>query len=446
MAEILSLFALPVCFFLILLTLLELRRGRDGKLVDEVISLDTTWREKVNSFEGMKMKLNAINKAIGQKKKSDRNADCSVEQDEAVQLKKEIEEVEVGIKDLISTRDSLLHKIGNVIRDDVPISNTEDDNKVIRTWGNPAVCKKVDGVSAGSLRHDQILTKLRGFDPVKGSEVAGHRGYYLKGPGALLCMALSQYGIAFLNRKGYMPVQTPFFLRQEIMAKTAELKDFDESLYKIPMGGEKRDDLFLIATSEQPICALHMNETLEDSDIPIRYAGFSTCFRKEAGSAGKDMRGIFRVHQFEKVEQFAIVTPEESDAEHERMVAVSEEFYQSLGLPYQVISIVSGALNDAAARKYDLEAWFPSDNCFRELVSCSNCTDYQSRALDIKLGFKKAGDRERRLVHMLNGTLVASQRTMCCILEHYQTETGLRVPPVLVPFVGQEFIPYPESN
>eukprot|EP00388_Colpodella_angusta_P001406 GDKJ01004496.1.p1 GENE.GDKJ01004496.1~~GDKJ01004496.1.p1 ORF type:complete len:446 (-),score=137.97 GDKJ01004496.1:296-1633(-) len=423
----------------------ELRRGRDGKIVDEVIALDTTWREKVNSFEGMKMKLNAINKNIGLKKKADRNADCTTDLEEAVQLKKEIEEVEVGIKELISSRDNLLHKIGNLVRDDVPISNTEDDNKVVRTWGNPALCKKVDGVTPGALRHDQILTRLKGFDPVKGAEVAGHRGYYLKGPGAMLCMAIWQYGINFLVRKGYEPVQTPFFLRQEIMAKTAELKDFEESLYKIPMGGEKRDDLFLIATSEQPICALHMDETLEEGDLPIRYSGYSTCFRKEAGSAGKDMRGIFRVHQFEKVEQFAITTPEESDAEQERMMAVSEEFYQSLNLPYQVISIVTGALNDAAARKYDLEAWFPSDNTFRELVSCSNCTDYQSRALDIKLGFKKAGDRERRLVHMLNGTLVASQRTMCCILEHYQTENGIRIPPVLVPYMGSEFVAFAKA-
>ena len=191
---------------------------------------------------------------------------------------------------------------------------------------------------------------------------------------------------------------------------------------------------------------------MDDKQLPIRYSGFSSCFRKEAGAHGKDNWGIFRVHQFEKIEQFIICKPEESWAMHEEMIKVSEEFYQSLELPYQVISIVSGALNDAAAKKYDLEAWFPGYGAFRELVSCSNCTDYQSRCLDIKCGQNTKEvmtiviQGERRFVHMLNGTLTATERTLCCILENYQTEAGVKVPTVLQPYVGTDFIPYIEEK
>lgn len=188
---------------------------------------------------------------------------------------------------------------------------------------------------------------------------------------------------------------------------------------------------------------MYRKEWLEPKDLPLKYAGVSTCFRKEAGAAGKDMWGIFRVHQFEKVEQFCISTPEESWKIHEQMIDVSERFYQSLELPYQVINIVSGALNDAAAKKYDLEAWFPGYNAFRELVSCSNCTDYQSRSLDIRLRTNIKDKKD--YVHMLNGTLCATERTLCCILENYQTPEGVRVPTVLQPFVGAEFIPYKQE-
>jgi seryl-tRNA synthetase len=200
---------------------------------------------------------------------------------------------------------------------------------------------------------------------------------------------------------------------------------------------------YLIATSEQPISAMHSKEWLEVKELPIKYGGFSTCFRKEAGASGKEMWGIFRVHQFEKIEQFCITTPEESWNMHEEMIKTAESFYQGLELPYRVINIVSGALNDAAAKKYDLEAWFPGYNNFRELVSCSNCTDYQSRSLDIRLRTNKEDKKD--YVHMLNATLCATERTLCCILENYQTPTGVRVPKVLQQYVGVDFIPYIEE-
>lgn len=197
------------------------------------------------------------------------------------------------------------------------------------------------------------------------------------------------------------------------------------------------DKCYLIATSEQPISAYHRGEWVPEPELPLQYAGISTCFRKEAGAAGRDMWGIFRVHQFEKVEQFVLCKPEASWEKHEEMIGIAEEFYKSLELPYRVVNIVSGALNNAAAKKYDLEAWFPGYGTYRELVSCSNCTDYQARALGVRCGAtKKTGAKATPYVHMLNATLCATERTMCCIVENYQTEKGVRVPAVLQPFMG----------
>jgi len=234
-------------------------------------------------------------------------------------------------------------------------------------------------------------------------------------------------------------------MRKEFMAKTAQLEQFDEELYKVIEGHEGEEDKYLIATSEQPISALHAGEWFESpkEQLPIRYAGYSTCFRKEAGSSGKDTWGIFRVHQFEKVEQFLITSPDESWTHFDAMVANSEEFYQSLGLPYQLVAIVSGALNLAASKKYDLEAWFPYQGAHKELVSTSNCADYQSRRLEVRHGLKKGGEERKQYVHMLNGTLCATGRALCCIAENWQTPEGLTIPPVLRPYMqGREFLPW----
>ena len=232
-------------------------------------------------------------------------------------------------------------------------------------------------------------------------------------------------------------------MKREIMGETAELADFYEMLYKVQGETPGEDDYYLIATAEQPISTMYRGEWLEKSELPKKYAGISPCFRKEAGAHGKDTWGIFRIHQFEKVEQFVICTPEDSWKFHEEMIKVSEEFYESLNLPYRVIAIVSGALNNAAAKKYDLEAWFPGYDNYRELVSCSNCTDYQSRSAEIRLRTdKKVTGDTKVYVHMLNGTLCATERTLCCILENYQTDKGVIVPEPLRPFVGTDFIPY----
>merc|ERR1719213_1473157 len=268
---------------------------------------------------------------------------------------------------------------------------------------------------------------IDGVEFAAGHAIAGNRAYFLKGPMVLLNQAL-------LSKKGYIALQPPYFMNKAVMANTAELDDYDDVLYKVVEDPEKPEwDKYLIATSEQPISALYMNSNIDKKDFPKRFVGMSSCFRREAGSSGRDIRGIFRVHQFEKIEQFNIVADE------------AEEFYQTLELPYHVVAIVSGEINNAAAKKYDLEAWFPGDNegkgKYRELVSCSNCLDYQSRALNVVAGF--ANDKDKCFAFMLNITLCATERALCCILENYQTPEGIRVPRALVPFMlGQEFIPY----
>jgi len=304
-------------------------------------------------------------------------------------------------------------------------------NGLVRVWGEDI--KRLNKNEL--LNHHEVLSGITGYDAERGVKVAGHRAYFLRGPGVLLNQALINYGLAFLGAKGYIPLQPPFFMNRDIMSETAQLEQFDEELYKVSLGGDEADK-YLIATSEQPISGYHRGEWLDPKELPLRYAGVSSCFRKEAGAHGKDVWGIFRVHQFEKVEQFVLTDPEKSWEAHENMIKLSEEFYQSLELPYRVVAIVSGSLNNAAAKKYDLEAWFPARAEYRELVSCSNCTDYQSRSLEVRFGIKKMGDREKKYVHMLNSTLVATERAICCIMENYQTPEGVKIPKVLQPFMG----------
>ncbi|KAG9030974.1 Cytosolic seryl-tRNA synthetase [Serendipita sp. 407] len=346
-----------------------------------------------------------------------------------------VKESEVKMKIVAST-------VGNLLYKDVPVSDNEDNNAIIRKWAPQSQASETPDPIPNCLPHNEILMKLGAVSLQRGANVAGHRGYYLTGPGVRLNQALINYGMDFLEKRNFLLMQPPFFMNKDAMAKTAQLDEFDEALYKV--SGDEVDK-YLIATSEQPISAYHMDEWFEApaKDLPLRYGGYSTCFRKEAGSSGKDVMGIFRVHQFEKVEQFCITEPDKSWEMFEEMVANSEAFYQSLGLPYRLIAIVSGALNLAAAKKYDLEAWFPSQSTYKELVSTSNCTDYQSRKLEVRCGLKKAGDTKKIYVHMLNGTLCATERALCCLVENYQTPEGIKIPDVLQPYLGgKDFIPF----
>ncbi|KAG9457943.1 hypothetical protein H6P81_002451 [Aristolochia fimbriata] len=408
------------------------RRFANVELVDDIIRLDKEWRQRQFELDNLRKDFNRINKEVARLKISGNDATEMIKNtDENKQLtaKKEIE-----VNEARAVLYSKLETIGNLVHDSVPVSNDEGNNAIARSWGE----KRMEG----KLRNHVELVQLLGIaDLVKGADVAGGRGFYLKGAGVLLNQALINFGLAFLAKRGYEPLQTPFFMRKDIMAKCAQLAQFDEELYKVTGEG---DDKYLIATAEQPLCAYHLGEWIHPSQLPMRYAGYSTCFRKEAGSHGRDTLGIFRVHQFEKVEQFCLTSPNGNDSweMHEEMIKNSEDFYKELNIPYQVVAIVSGALNDAAAKKYDLEGWFPASKTFRELVSCSNCTDYQSRRLEIRYGQKKSNEQVKQYVHLLNSTLTATERTICCILENYQKEDGVEIPLPLQPFMGTSFLPF----
>ncbi|KAG9098919.1 Cytosolic seryl-tRNA synthetase [Ceratobasidium sp. 370] len=393
------------------------KRGDPVETVDEVIAMYKHWVEAEFDRNQVKKQINTIQKEIAAKRKAKENADEL--QAEKAKLDAQVAEMEKSVAEEERLMRAKASTIGNLVGKNVPVSQTEDDNAVIRTWHpdgpNAQPQKKTD-----ILAHHEVMIRIGAFDTERGSKIAGHRGYFLTDDGVDLNQALINYGLDFLRKRGYKKIQPPFFMRKEQMAKTAQLDQFDEELYKVTGDGE---DKYLIATSEQPISAFHSEELFDqpEKQLPIKYAGYSTCFRKEAGAAGRDTWGIFRVHQFEKVEQFCITQPEHSWEMFDHMVENAEAFYQSLKIPYQVVAIVSGALNLAAAQKYDLEAWFPFQGAYKELVSCSNCTDYQSRRLRIQCGQKQKGDTRTNWVHMLNGTLCATERALCCIVENYQT-------------------------
>ncbi|KAF5153103.1 serine--tRNA ligase [Theileria parva strain Muguga] len=509
----------------------EERRCESNSVVDKVIEADKDWKKAMYAYDQLKKSVNEISKKISEYTKLNKNKTDFSNDKEFLDLKLLAESKKQGIAECLKNieecndkRNSLLKLVGNVVSPDVIASKDESLNDIIRSWSpNPLPWESpstkttennvpqnqnlpksngnsLDGLGTDNsgvsyvgripemikrpawkiLQHHEILAKLNSLEVNKAVEIAGHRAFFLKGKGCLLNMALIQYGLHFLVRKGYLPVHTPYFMRKEVMSECAELDDFESTLYCIPpdnsvettnttnsvntnpvnnsvnavntnttanantvnsMKDADKNKLFLIATSEQPLAALHRNEVYQKKQLPIRYAGISTCFRREAGAHGKDLRGIFRVHQFQKVEQFVVCTPENSHDEHEQMLKYSEEFYRSLKLPYRIVSIVAGALNKAASKKYDLEAWFPGYEDYRELVSCSNCTDYQAQNLNSK--FYDKNNQDRKHVHMLNGTLVASQRCLCCILENYQTPDGIIVPEALIPYMGGlSFIPF----
>lgn len=409
-------------------------RGDSVEIVDEIINEYQAWVKMRFDLDEANKAQNKIQKEIGLKFKSKEDpSELLKQKDEILKQKTALIEREQAADQQLRAK---VNTVGNIVHPSVVVSNDEENNELIRTWGEPAKEKP-------RLSHDEVLTRLDGFDAERGAKLVGHRGYFLKQWGVFLNNALIQFGLDFLVKNGYCALQAPMMMNKDVMARTAQLSQFDEELYKVLDG---KDEKYLIATSEQPISAFHSNEWFEkpQEQLPLRYAGYSTCFRREAGSHGKDAWGIFRVHEFQKIEQFCITEPENSWDEFDRMIDLSEKFYQALGIPYRVVGIVSGELNNAAAKKYDLEAWFPFQQEFKELVSCSNCTDYQSRNLEIRCGVKKMNERVKNYVHCLNSTLCATERALCCILENYQTEDGFKVPEVLRKYIPGEpdFIPY----
>lgn len=420
------------------------KRGAPVELVDEIIADYKKWTVIRFDLDAVNKNLNALQKQIGQKFKAKEDAsELLAQKDKLTADKKELTETEQKADADLRYK---VNQVGNIVHESVVDSLDEENNELVRTWKpegyEVAQVAAATGVEA-KLSHHEILLRLDGYDPERGVRIVGHRGYFLRKWGVFLNQALINYGLEFLFQKEYLPLQAPVMMNKEVMAKTAQLSQFDEELYKVLDGD---DEKYLIATSEQPISAYHAGEWFESpaEQLPIRYAGYSSCFRREAGSHGKDAWGIFRVHAFEKIEQFVLTEPEKSWEEFDRMINNSEEFYKSLGLPYRVVGIVSGELNNAAAKKFDLEAWFPFQKEYKELVSCSNCTDYQSRNLEIRCGIKQQNQSEKKYVHCLNSTLSATERALCCILENYQKEDGLVVPEVLRKYIpgAPEFLPY----
>ncbi|KAL2133547.1 hypothetical protein VTI74DRAFT_2159 [Chaetomium olivicolor] len=414
------------------------KRHAPVEAVDEVIAMFEDHRRTAYAATQLNARINEVQKQIGPKKKA---------KEDVTDLLKAKADLEKEKKDLLASaaeKEKLLkakvRTIGNIVHDSVPVSDNEDNNRVERTWAPEGVTFEKRNV----LSHHEVLDKLDGYDPERGVKVVGHRGYFLRKWGVFLNQALINYGLEFLNDRDYIPLQTPQLMLRDQMAKTAQLSQFDEELYKVT--GDQADK-YLIATSEQPISAYHSDEWLQPKQLPLKYAGYSTCFRKEAGAHGKDVWGIFRVHEFTKVEQFCITDPEKSWEMFDSMIGTSEEFFKSLGIPYRVVAIVSGALNNAAAKKLDLEAWFPHQGEFKELVSCSNCTDYQSRDLEIRFGIKKQTDVKKTYVHCLNSTLCATTRAICAILENYQTEDGVKIPEPLRKYLpgAPDFIPFAKT-
>lgn len=428
------------------------KRNKSVELIDEILAADGRWVEGRRNLDRANREYNAASKAIGQKKRKGEPCDDLMAQQR--EKAGEIERMEKELVELEIARDQLCNKVGALVSERACVSDSEDNNATLREHVGSATPEPGPN---GLLSHVDLMPRLGMVEYSQAVKIAGERAYFLKGPGYLLSLALQTCAMDFMVRKGYLPVQTPYFMNQGMMARCAQLEQFDEELYKISAvsrGGESQgeEEKYLIATSEQPISAMHHDTRFAPETLPLKYVGFSTNFRKEVGSHGRDTTGIFRIHQFDKVEQFAVADPAHSYEMFDEMVGNAEEFYQMLGLSYRIVNIASGALNNAAAVKYDLEANFPGSKAFRELCSCSNCLDYQSRKLDSRYGLSTSRDpKVPTHVHMLNATLTAIQRTLCCIVETYQTPRGIRVPEPLRRFmVGNpefiEFIDLPKET
>ena len=411
------------------------KRKRDATLVDDVLAQDAAWRDAQAALNDLRAERNAAAKAIAEAKKS--GGDGKDQIAAMGKVSKAIKDAEAAAEDAKTNRDRLLRSLPNVMHDSVPVGDSDEDNVELRAWG-------------GTPRHDfeaashvDLLESLDLADLERAARAAGARFHYAKGDLVMLGRALEFFALQHLQAKGYTPIEPPYMLRREAVEGAVDLADFEDVIYRVEAGkGAAKDDapeLFLIATSEHPLAALHMGEILDKESLPLRYAGVSPCFRKEAGAHGKDTKGIFRVHQFSKVEQFIFSDHEGSWDLHEELIANAEALYQALGIPYRVVLICTGDLGTVASKKYDIEAWMPVQGAYREVVSCSHCTDYQARRYNTRTW--DAPGQPTRFVHTLNSTAIAVQRTLVAILENFQQADGsVVVPEVLRPFVGKDRI------
>jgi seryl-tRNA synthetase len=395
-------------------------RGEDAGIVDKLLKADDVRREAIVEFEKLRAEQNLLSKSVGA---------ASGRQKE--KLLESAKELATSVKAADAKRaeaEDAAHKVGllmaNLIDPAAPVGG-EADFKVIETVGKPRDFK-AEGFEPKD--HVEIGKVIKAIDVERGAKVSGARSYYLTGPGALLELALVNYAISLAVKAGFIPMIPPVLVKPAAMEGTGFLGQAAENVYHL-----KEDELYLAGTSEVALAAFHMDEILDQ--LPIRYAGYSPCFRREAGSYGKDTRGIIRVHQFEKVEMFTFCKPEDAEAEHKRLLNWEKEFFDSLEIAYRVIDVASGDLGASAARKFDIEAWIPTQGAYREVTSTSNCTQFQARRLNIRYKDEKG----TKPVATLNGTLVAIPRTIVAILENHQQKDGsVKVPKALIPFLGMD--------
>ncbi len=392
-------------------------RGEDESIVDVLIEIDGKRREAISAFETVRAEQNLLSKSVGAAKGDEKAALL----EKAKGLAAQVKEADAKRAELEAATNVIAKQLSNVLDPDAPIGG-EEDFKVIEHVGEP---RKFDFEPKD---HVELGKLLGAIDTERGAKVAGARSYYLTGPGALLELALINYAIAQATKAGFIPVIPPVLVNPPAMEGTGFLGQAAENVYHI-----EKDDVYLVGTSEVPLAAYHMDETLDAAKLPIRYTGYSPCFRREAGTYGKDTRGIIRVHQFEKVEMFVFTTPEDAKEEHKRLLQWEKDFLNAMGIPYRVLDIASGDLGSSANRKFDIEAWIPTQNAYREVTSTSNCTEFQARRLNIRM----KDENGTRPLATLNGTLVAVPRMIVAILENNQNADGsVNVPAVLQPYMG----------
>jgi seryl-tRNA synthetase len=398
------------------------RRGYDRDRVDALVGLDDRRRSLTADVDRARADQKAASAGIGKASPDDRPALIA----RASDLKGQVATLEQQLADVEAEHTATFARVPNLPHADAP-DGQEGDGVVLRTFGDRPT------FDFAPRDHVELMEAAGALDLARGARTSGARFAYLKAEGALLELALVRYALEVAGRHGHVPVIPPVLVREEAMYGTGFLPTDEQQLFRT-----RDDDLYLVGTSEVPLAALHMDELLDVDDLPLRYAGYSPCFRREAGAHGKDTRGILRVHQFEKVELFSFVHPDRSDEEHERILAIEEEIFTGLEVHAQVVDIPVGDLGASAARKYDIEAWLPGQDAYREVTSCSNTTDYQARRLRTRI---RVADGDNVLVHTLNGTALAVQRAIIALVETHQRADGsVAVPAALVPHLGTEVL------
>lgn len=400
-------------------------RGVNFPLGD-LVNLDKRRRELIVQLQELKHEKNILANSIARKKKeADTTTSTNDEISKMKDISNRITELELEQDQVLKKYRYLMMSIPNLLHESVPVGSTEKENVIIKERGNSRV-----KLAIAPKDHIDIANSYDLIDLERAAKISGARFYFLKNDLVKMNLALIQFGLDYLSNSGYTLVQPPYMIRKDAMEGAVILGDFEQVIYKV-----EGEDLYMIGTSEHAMVSMHMDEILDRPRLPLRYACVSPCFRKEAGAHGRDMKGIFRVHQFEKVEQVVFSRPEDSWKEHERMLELTERIYENLGLPFRTVLLCSGDLGKISAKTYDIEAWFPGQSNYREIVSCSNCIDYQARRLRIR--YRDNVSDETKLVHTLNSTLIATERTMVSIIENYQTDNGtVQIPDVLQKYMG----------